>query len=144
MNPYWRQRQCVHWRTLWRNAVCYLCRLGDIQNLRTILLPVILLKGTFLQQQSASGGLNPWPSRLLSHIPAAASRVSPSLTWLPSWWRSWWRRRWKPSRSAAAWTSPSCGETQCARHTAAKKKKEKKKTKTCCSVCHVCLSHGVT
>lgn len=36
----------------------------------------------------------------------------PSLTWLPFWWRSWWRRRWRPFRSAAAWTSPSCGGTR--------------------------------
>lgn len=41
--------------------------------------------------------------------------ILPSLTWPPFWWRSWWRRHWKPSQSAAAWTSPSCRETQHAR-----------------------------
>lgn len=43
-------------------------------------------------------------SRLLGVL-----RILLSLTWPPSWWRSWWRKRWKPSQSAAAWTSPSCG-----------------------------------
>lgn len=57
-------------------------------------------------------GLNLWqPVRLLSHMFVFIAS-SPSLTWLPSWWRSWWTKRWKPSRSAAAWTSPSCrGDT---------------------------------
>lgn len=102
----WSSPQCEI-----RSVICNLC----LQSTTSVEVFVILfLKHFFFFfWRRLTQGIKPvtfLPAE--SHVCPASRRILLSLTWLRFWWRSWWRKHWRPSRSAAAWTSPSCRETQ--------------------------------